>query len=113
MLVVDDHECVRQGVSAILSSRMDIEVSGEAVNGQEAIEKAKELRPDLILLDVTMPVPKIVHPPPDRCAGFPTVIPEQSLKQRAARNSSGLSFACFLADAGGRARSPTNLLHQS
>ncbi len=80
---------------------MDIEVCGEAVNGQEAIEKAKELRLDLILLDVTMPVPKIVHPPSKaiRRAGFPTIIAEQSLKQKTARNSSGLSFACFLADA--------------
>jgi DNA-binding NarL/FixJ family response regulator len=56
ILVVDDHEAVRKGVCAILSSRLDIEVCGEAVNGKEAIEKAKELRPDLVILDITMPV---------------------------------------------------------
>jgi two-component system response regulator NreC len=40
----------------LLSSRLDIEICGEAVNGQEAIEKAKELRPDLVILDITMPI---------------------------------------------------------
>ena len=55
-LLVDDHESVRAGVTAILSSRTDIEVCGEASNGREAVEKARELKPDLIILDVTMPV---------------------------------------------------------
>ena len=56
ILLVDDHESVRAGVTAILSSRTDIEVCGEASNGREAVEKARELHPDLIILDVTMPV---------------------------------------------------------
>ena len=56
ILVADDHEAVRKGVCAILSSRLDIEVCGEASNGQEAIDKAHELKPDLIILDITMPV---------------------------------------------------------
>ncbi|MGC1902996.1 MAG: response regulator transcription factor [Candidatus Acidiferrum sp.] len=56
ILVVDDHETVRKGVSAILSSREDIEVCGEAANGEEAIRIAKELKPDLVILDVNMPV---------------------------------------------------------
>jgi DNA-binding NarL/FixJ family response regulator len=56
VLVVDDHEAVRKGVCAILSTRLDIEVCGEADNGKVAIEKAKALRPDLVILDVTMPV---------------------------------------------------------
>jgi two-component system nitrate/nitrite response regulator NarL len=56
VLIVDDHEAVRRGVRAILRSRPDIEVCGEAVNGQDAIEKATELKPDLIILDITMPV---------------------------------------------------------
>jgi two-component system nitrate/nitrite response regulator NarL len=55
-LLVDDHESVRAGVTAILSSRPDIEVCGEATNGREAVDKARELQPDLIILDVTMPV---------------------------------------------------------
>jgi DNA-binding NarL/FixJ family response regulator len=56
ILVADDHEAVRKGVCAILSSRLDIEVCGEASNGQDAIDKAHELKPDLIILDITMPV---------------------------------------------------------
>jgi DNA-binding NarL/FixJ family response regulator len=56
ILIVDDHEAVRAGVRAILASRHDMEVCGEASNGQEAIEKALELRPDLIILDINMPI---------------------------------------------------------
>jgi DNA-binding NarL/FixJ family response regulator len=56
ILIVDDHEAIRKGVCAILSARLDIEVCGEAANGEEAIAKTKELQPDLIILDVTMPV---------------------------------------------------------
>jgi DNA-binding NarL/FixJ family response regulator len=56
ILLADDHEAVRKGVCAILSSRLDIEVCGEAKNGQEAIEKAHALKPDLIILDITTSV---------------------------------------------------------
>ena len=56
VLIADDHEAVRRGVCAILTSRTDVEVCGEAVNGQEAVEKAVTLAPDLIILDITMPV---------------------------------------------------------
>jgi two-component system, NarL family, nitrate/nitrite response regulator NarL len=56
ILVVDDHESVRKGVCVILGTRGDIEVCGEACNGQEAIDKAQELTPDLVILDITMPV---------------------------------------------------------
>jgi DNA-binding NarL/FixJ family response regulator len=56
ILIADDHEAVRTGVRAILASRNDVEVCGEAANGQEAIEKALELRPDLIILDINMPI---------------------------------------------------------
>ena len=54
--MADDHEAVRKGVCHILSSHLDIHVCGEAKDGQEAIDKALELRPDLIILDITMPV---------------------------------------------------------
>jgi DNA-binding NarL/FixJ family response regulator len=56
ILVADDHESVRKGVCVILGTRGDIEVCGEACNGQEAIDKAQELKPDLVILDITMPV---------------------------------------------------------
>jgi DNA-binding NarL/FixJ family response regulator len=56
ILIADDHEAVRKGVCAILSSREDIEICGEAENGKEAVEQAIKLRPDLIILDITMPI---------------------------------------------------------
>lgn len=55
ILLVDDHEMVRIGVSAYLQTQADMAVVGEAVNGREAVEKALELRPDIILMDMVMP----------------------------------------------------------
>ena len=55
ILIADDHEAVRKGVRFILDTRDGLEVCGEATNGFEAIEKTIELRPDLIIMDVTMP----------------------------------------------------------
>lgn len=55
ILVADDHETVRKGICAILSSSLTLEQVGEASDGLEAIAKAKELEPDLIVLDITMP----------------------------------------------------------
>ncbi|HEX8868400.1 MAG TPA: response regulator transcription factor, partial [Lentzea sp.] len=56
VVVVDDQEMVREGVSALLNAQDDIEVIAEAVNGKEAIARAAGLRPDVILMDVRMPV---------------------------------------------------------
>jgi PAS domain S-box-containing protein len=55
VLIVDDHEVVRRGVSSLIASRSNFEVCGEAVDGQDALEKARELRPDVIVMDVSMP----------------------------------------------------------
>jgi DNA-binding NarL/FixJ family response regulator len=56
VLIVDDHEVVRKGIRTILKTREDIEVCGEARDGREAVAKATDLAPDLIILDLTMPV---------------------------------------------------------
>ena len=56
VLIADDHETVRKGVCAILTSRDDIEVCAEARNGEEAVGFTKELQPDIVLMDFTMPV---------------------------------------------------------
>lgn len=56
VLIVDDHAIVRDGIRSLLSLHDDISVVGEAVNGQEAIEKTKELQPDIVLMDIRMPV---------------------------------------------------------
>ena len=55
ILLADDHQLVRQGFRLILESQPDMEVVGEAGNGREAIEAAETLRPDVIVMDVTMP----------------------------------------------------------
>ncbi|MGH7207717.1 MAG: response regulator [Nitrospiraceae bacterium] len=55
VLVADDHRVVREGLIAILKTKENIEVVGEAQDGQEAIEKARTLEPDVILMDVSMP----------------------------------------------------------
>jgi DNA-binding NarL/FixJ family response regulator len=55
ILIVDDQARVRDGVRSLLSSATDWMVCGEAVDGLEAIEKANELRPNLIIMDISMP----------------------------------------------------------
>jgi NarL family two-component system response regulator LiaR len=55
VLIVDDHAVVREGLRAFLELQEGIEVAGEAVDGQEAIEAAARLRPDVILMDLMMP----------------------------------------------------------
>jgi len=55
VLIADDHKVVREGLAAILNAKQSIEVVGEAQNGQEAVEKARSLVPDVILMDVRMP----------------------------------------------------------
>jgi PAS domain S-box-containing protein len=55
ILIVDDNEAVRKSLRALLSSRPGWNVCGEAVDGLDAIEKAKSLRPDVVLMDISMP----------------------------------------------------------
>ncbi|GEL12732.1 LuxR family DNA-binding response regulator [Lapidilactobacillus concavus DSM 17758] len=55
VLIVDDHEMVRLGISTYLSVQPDMSVIAEAENGKEGVEKALELHPDAILMDVVMP----------------------------------------------------------
>jgi PAS domain S-box-containing protein len=55
ILIADDHEVVRRGVRSLLKSRADWEVCGEAVDGRDAVQKAKELKPDVIVMDIGMP----------------------------------------------------------
>jgi DNA-binding NarL/FixJ family response regulator len=55
ILLADDHQLVRNGIKMFLEADKDFEVIGEAKNGNEVIEKNNELKPDLILLDISMP----------------------------------------------------------
>jgi len=56
ILVTDDHTMVRDGICAVLRLQKDMDVVGEAVNGQDAIEKALRLLPNIVLMDIVMPV---------------------------------------------------------
>jgi DNA-binding NarL/FixJ family response regulator len=55
VLLADDHAILREGLKALLALADDIEVVGEAANGEQAIEKVRALRPDLVVMDVNMP----------------------------------------------------------
>lgn len=55
ILIADDHEIFRSGVRAILSRLPDVEVIGEAFTGREAVEYARSLKPDLVIMDIGMP----------------------------------------------------------
>jgi DNA-binding NarL/FixJ family response regulator len=55
ILIVDDHDVVRYGVRSFLALRPDWEVCGEAASGQQAIDAVATLKPDLVILDITMP----------------------------------------------------------
>jgi DNA-binding NarL/FixJ family response regulator len=55
VLIADDHAILREGLRALLKTAEDIDVVGEAGDGQQALEEAERLRPDLVLMDVSMP----------------------------------------------------------
>jgi DNA-binding NarL/FixJ family response regulator len=55
ILIADDHEVVRRGIRALLEGHTGWEVCGEAIDGRDAVEKARALTPDLVLLDIGMP----------------------------------------------------------
>jgi len=56
ILIVDDHEVVRRGLLALIATQAGWEVVGEAVNGPEAVKKVNQIKPDVVIMDVTMPV---------------------------------------------------------
>lgn len=55
LVVVDDHKLVRAGIIQLLAGQQDMEIIGQGSNGREAVELCKKLRPDVILLDITLP----------------------------------------------------------
>ena len=56
ILAVDDHPLMRAGVASFLATEPGLQIVGQAANGEEALEKYRELRPDLVLMDLSMPV---------------------------------------------------------
>jgi DNA-binding NarL/FixJ family response regulator len=55
VLLVDDHTVVRQALRTMLESEPDISIVGEAANGQEAVELTRDLQPEIVLMDISMP----------------------------------------------------------
>jgi DNA-binding NarL/FixJ family response regulator len=55
ILIADDHELVRCGISALLHVREETEICGEAVDGRDAVQKVRDLKPDLLIIDIGMP----------------------------------------------------------
>lgn len=58
ILLVDDHAVVRSGLMMLMNAQTDMEVVGEAADGNEGINKALELKPDVVLMDLSMPYGK-------------------------------------------------------
>lgn len=56
VLVVDDHAILRDGIRALLAAQDDIEVVGEAADGREGVDKTRQLAPDVVLMDIAMPL---------------------------------------------------------
>jgi DNA-binding NarL/FixJ family response regulator len=54
-MIADDHTIVRQGLARLLNDQPDLRVVGQAVNGREAVDKAQELEPDIVIMDIAMP----------------------------------------------------------
>src|SRR5260370_18644956 len=90
ILVVDDHELVRRGALGVLHSRHGWRVVGEAANGREAVEKTIKLKPDVAIMDISMPeldgvelVRQIRDPAPRTKVLLPTMHESAQMSQRA------------------------------
>jgi DNA-binding NarL/FixJ family response regulator len=75
VLVVDDHALFRRGLEMVLAQEADIDVIGEASDGAEAVDKAAELAPDLVLMDVRMPKRGGI----DACTAIKAVVPSAKI----------------------------------
>jgi DNA-binding NarL/FixJ family response regulator len=73
LLLVDDQKLIRQGLKALLELEADLQIVGEAENGQIAIDLVRELQPDVVLMDIRMPVMDGVMATQQICEQFPSV----------------------------------------
>jgi len=75
VMIVDDHQVVREGLRKVLEIEEDIEVVGEAGDGRQAVVKAQELKPDVVLMDVLMPGTNGI----DACQEIKGLLPETAV----------------------------------
>jgi DNA-binding NarL/FixJ family response regulator len=73
ILIADDHESMRMALRATVKLHPQWEVCGEATDGREAVAKAKELQPDLIVLDFKMPIANGIKASSEICINMPTI----------------------------------------
>jgi len=73
ILIADDHAVVREGLRMILEATGDMKIVGEALDGRDAIEKAETLRPDVIIMDISMPEMNGIEATRIICERLPTV----------------------------------------
>ena len=97
LMIVDDHRVVREGLRMALEIEEDIEVIAEAGDGREAVQKALELKPDLVLMDVTMPGMGGI----DACQEIRDLLPETRIVMLTASGDRESVTASLLAGAQG------------
>jgi DNA-binding NarL/FixJ family response regulator len=73
VLIADDHPMFRFGLRALLSAEADIEIAGEATDGQEAVNQAGRLQPDLVLMDINLPVLNGIEATRQIASSYPAV----------------------------------------
>ncbi len=97
VLIVDDHEVVRMGLKALLQQHAHLQVVGEAGSGEEAVEKALALRPDVVVMDVRMPGMSGV----DACRQIVQQLPETRVVMLTSFAEDELLFSAIRAGASG------------
>lgn len=90
ILIADDHKMVRDGLAALLGTKMDLEVIGAVGNGQEAVEKALALKPNVVIMDLMMPIMDGVEATREIRKAAPTV---QILVLTTFGTSDGIAYA--------------------
>ena len=83
VMIVDDHAIVREGIAEVLSLSGEFEVVGQAADGEEAVERVRELRPDVVIMDILMPVKNGV----DACREIAASLPDTRVLMLTASNS--------------------------
>ena len=85
VMIVDDHAIVREGIAEVLEQADDIEVVGQAGDGEEAVNKVQELRPDVVIMDILMPVKDGI----EACRDITAALPDTRVLMLTASNRHG------------------------